>query len=201
MRHSTSNSAQRNGHRPNARLAEPTPGKLVGWRSAGLFGLIAIGLLGGCVTGKAHPEKKIEPIGEAELAAKKLQDPLDKHLCKAAIHPIAKADWKLTRVASLIGRGPNFQAALEALCREADGQKFPAIVDIYYERAVTAWSPNHAVRGTAVRFGDGVDPPAPPELAAISPPLMPKATDDEPLPAGEAVPPPPPPNPTARSGK
>lgn len=152
---------------------------------------IAIGLLlssGACATNKSLIDKNAGPIGEAELAAKKLQEPLDKHLCKAAVYPLARPDWKVTRVVSLQGRGTNFQAALEALCREADGQKFPAIVDVYYERAVTAWSPNHALRGTAVRYSEGFEPPAAPELTSIKPPEMPKSTDEEPAPYGDAVP-------------
>jgi hypothetical protein len=144
--------------------------------------------VGACVTNKSLLDKKAGPVGEGELAAKKLQAPLDKHLCKAAVYPMTKSDWKVARVVSLQGRGPNFQAALEALCREADGQKFPAIVDIYYERAVTAWSPNHALRGTAVRYGDGFEPPPPPEIASVTPPSMPKPTDEEPAPAGEVGP-------------
>jgi len=145
--------------------------------------------IGACVSDKSLLDKKAGPIGEGELAAKKLQEPLDKHLCKAAIYPTTKPDWKVARVVSLQGRGPSFQAALEALCREADGQKFPAVVDIYYERAVTAWSPNHALRGTAVRYSDGFEPPTPPEIASVTPPSMPKPTDEEPAPSGEVAPP------------
>lgn len=186
MRHSIFST----GQRPSVRSPEATVSHLP-WagRSARLLvSAVAIASIVGCASGKALSEKKIGPIGEAELAAKKLQEPLEQHLCKAQIHPAAKPDWKMVRVVSLLGRGPTFVAALEALCREADGQKFPAIVDVYYERAVTAWSPNHSVRGTAVRFSDGFEPPAPPEHSAIAPPPMPKATDEEPLPAGEAPP-------------
>lgn len=153
--------------------------------------LIAIGCLAGltaCATSKSPTAQRIGPVGEAELAAKKLQQPLDTHLCKAVVYPTAKPDWKISRVVSLQGRGTNFQAALEALCREADGHKLPAIVDIYYERAVTAWSPSHAIRGTAVRYGEGFEPPPAPELGSIKPPDMPKSTDEEPAPSGESVP-------------
>mgnify|MGYP000851726567 CR=1 FL=1 len=201
MRHSISKPDEHRAHLSADGLSSSHSMRPSRRLKAWLGGLIIVSGLGGCVTGKAQTLKKNEPIGEAELAAKKLQEPLDKHLCKARIHPIAKADWKLTRVVSLVGRGPSFLAALEALCREADGNKYVAVVDLYYERAVTAWSPNHAVRGTAVRFGEGFEPPEPPDLTAISPPPMPKATDEEPLPAGEATPPPPPPAQATRSAK
>lgn len=143
---------------------------------------------GGCVVNKNLVGKSVGPMGEAELAAKKLQLPLDTHLCKAVVYPTSRPDWKISRVVSLQGRGANFQAALESLCREADGQRLPAVVDIYYERAVTAWSQHHAIRGTAVRYGDGFEPPPAPELGSIKPPDMPKATDEEPAPSGEAIP-------------
>lgn len=144
--------------------------------------------LGACATSKSPAGQRVGPMGEAELAAKKLQQPLDTHLCKAVVYPTARPEWKVARVVSLQGRGANFQAALEALCREADGHRLPAVVDLYYERAVTAWSPNHAIRGTAVRYGEGFEPPPAPELGSIKPPDMPKVTDEEPAPSGEAVP-------------
>ncbi len=146
-------------------------------------------VLGACVTSKSPAGQRVGPMGEAELAAKRLQQPLDTHLCKAVVYPTARPDWKISRVVSLQGRGTNFQAALEALCREADGHRLPAVVDLYYERAVTAWSPNHAIRGTAVRYGEGFEPPPAPEMGSIKPPDMPKSTDEEPAPSGEAVPP------------
>lgn len=154
-----------------------------------LIGLLAIGAslaMGACSTAKLQTKAAIEPISESELAAKKLQQPLDQHLCAASVYPKSSPDWKIKRVVSLQGRGENFQAALEALCREADGQKFPAVVDIYYERAVTAWSQHHAIRGTAIRYVDGFAPPQAPELASIKAPEMPKLTDEEPAPYGEA---------------
>jgi hypothetical protein len=153
--------------------------------------LIAIGLgcsIAACATVKAPAAATVEPIGESELAARKLQKPLDQHLCAAAVYPKASPDWKIKRVVSLQGRGENFQAALEALCREADGQKFPAVVDIYYERAFTAWSQHHAIRGTAIRYVEGFVPPQAPEQTSIKPPEMPKLTDDEPAPFGEGAP-------------
>jgi hypothetical protein len=168
-------------------LASRASHQTVGMRAFCLSIAIAL-TTGACVSSGGLLDKKAGPIGEAELAAKKLQEPLDKHLCKAAIYPVARPDWKISRVQSLQGRGPSFQAALEALCREADGQKFPALVDLYYERAVTAWSPNHALRGTAVRYSDGFEPPPPPEIASIKPPEMPKPTDEEPAPSGEPIP-------------
>ncbi len=162
-------------------------------RSGGrcLIGLMAIGLgcsIGACATAKPPAAAAIEPISESELAAKKLQKPLDQHLCAAAVYPKAAPDWKIKRVVSLQGRGENFQAALEALCREADGQKFPAVVDIYYERAFTAWSQHHAIRGTAIRYVEGFVPPQAPDPTSIKPPEMPKLTDDEPAPYGEGSP-------------
>lgn len=155
-----------------------------------LIGLLAIGemlSIGACATAKPQTKAAIEPISEAELAAKKLQQPLEQHLCSASVYPKSSPDWKIKRVVSLQGRGENFHAALEALCREADGQKFPAVVDIYYERALTAWSQHHAIRGTAVRYIDGFAPPTAPELSTIKPPETPKLTDEEPAPFGEGA--------------
>jgi hypothetical protein len=106
-------------------LASRASHQTVGMRAFCLSIAIAL-TTGACVSSGGLLDKKAGPIGEAELAAKKLQEPLDKHLCKAAIYPVARPDWKISRVQSLQGRGPSFQAALEALCREADGQKFPA---------------------------------------------------------------------------
>lgn len=136
---------------------------------------------------------RFTPANENELAAKKLQQPLSEHLCQTLVFPVSRPNWKLVRVVSLSGRGPDFHSAVESLCREADGKQFPAVVDIYYERAVTAWSPSHVVRGTAVRFSDGFLPPPAPDRSQLTPPPFPKPTDEEPMPISENAAPNPPP--------
>src|SRR5436190_784562 len=77
------------------------------------------------------------------LAARKLQRPLTDHLCRAAVYPTTDKAWQVSRVATLSGRGPTFLEAPEALCREADGLRLPAVVDIYYFRAPDGWSETH----------------------------------------------------------
>lgn len=124
---------------------------------------------------------------ERELAMRKLQAPLETHLCQTAVYPIAKQDWPLQRVQAFTGRGKTFEAALEALCREVEGRRLPAVVDIYYTRTPSGWSPNFEIRGTAVRFDEGFSPPPPPQWSNIRPPEMPANLDVEPPPAGEGV--------------
>ncbi len=139
-------------------------------------------LLGSAACGMSRSQQVegFQPVSEKELAARQLQAPLDKHLCSAAVYPSAGAKWKLTRVAALAGRGPNFATALEALCREADGMKLPAVVDIYYWRTPSGWSPNYELRGTAVRYEEGFKPPEAPDFKDIHPPQMPHAGDEPP---------------------
>jgi hypothetical protein len=115
---------------------------------------------------------------------RKLQAPLDQHMCTTAIYPIASQDWPLQRVQSFAGRGKTFQEALESLCREVEGRKLPAVVDIYFGRTPSGWSSQFEVRGTAVRFDDGFSPPPAPAWESIRPPEMP-TSNEEPLPAGE----------------
>lgn len=141
----------------------------------------------GCASSRMTPAPAGQPVSESELAKRQLQTPLEQHLCKAAIYPTARADWRLVRVKSLAGRGPDFTSALEALCREADGQRLPAVVDIYFWRAPGGWSPNYELRGTAVTFEDGFDPPDAPAWNSIRPPEMPRNLDEEPPPAGEGA--------------
>jgi len=139
----------------------------------------------GCAGPRASEAPSGKPISEQELAQRHLQAPLEQHLCKAAVYPTAGSDWRLVRVQSLAGRGVSFATALEALCREVDGQKLPAVVDIYFWRAPGGWSPNYELRGTAVRFEEGFSPPSPPAWENIKPPEMPTNLDEEPPPAGE----------------
>jgi hypothetical protein len=141
----------------------------------------------GCATPRASEAPSNKPISEQELALRHLQAPLDQHLCKAAVYPSARPDWRLVRVQSLAGRGTNFATALEALCREVDGQKLPAVVDIYFWRSPGGWSPNFELRGTAVRFEEGFTPPEAPAWESIKPPDMPTNLDEEPPPAGEGA--------------
>lgn len=161
----------------------PRPGRTL---QASLLGCGLCALVAGC----AAPRKAAEPLTKAatetELAARYLQTPLENHRCKAAIYPHAKAAWKLVRVVAISGRGPNFATALEALCRETDGLKLPAVVDIYYSRPPSGWSPNHEIRGTAVRYEDGFTPPRAPKITEIHPPELPTNTDEEPAPQGES---------------
>lgn len=150
-----------------------------------LLGGGALVSMGGCATGRTKSTEKFKPTSEAELAARRLQETLDKHQCKAAVYPSADPDWRVVRVQSLAGRGASFQTALEALCREADGKKLQAIVDIYYWRTPSGWSPSHELRGTAVRYEEGFTPPPAPAFADLRPPEMARSSDDEPAPAGE----------------
>ena len=161
-------------------------------KQGGTFGvrlgiaLSMLGLLGaGCAAPKKAAETPIKAVSEAELAARYLQTPLENHRCKAAVYPHAKNSWKIARVIAVAGRGPSFVTALEAMCRETDGLKLPAVVDIYYSRAPSGWSPNHEIRGTAIRYEDGFVPPHAPKLSDIKQPDMPKNNDDEPAPQGE----------------
>lgn len=149
------------------------------WLCGGVLGL-------GCTAPRKQVAEKFKPSSEAELAARRLQEPLEKHACKAAIYPVAESDWRLVRVASLAGRGSSFQTALEALCREADGRRLQAIVDIYYWRTPSGWSAYHELRGTAVRYEDQFTPPTAPAFADIRPPQMAHSSDEEPPPAGES---------------
>ena len=142
-------------------------------------------LAAGCAAPKKSAEAPVKAVTETELAARYLQTPLENHRCKAAVYPHAKTNWKITRVVAVAGRGPSFATALEALCRETDGLRLPAVVDIYYARTPSGWSPNHEIRGTAVRYEDGFVPPHSPKISDIKPPEMPQNTDEEPAPQGE----------------
>lgn len=82
---------------------------------------------GACAGNKNLVGKSVGPMGEAELAAKKLQLPLDTHLCKAVVYPTARPDWKISRVVSLQGRGANFQAALSPCAARRMGSGFPPL--------------------------------------------------------------------------
>ncbi|MCS6913583.1 MAG: hypothetical protein RMK29_05985 [Myxococcales bacterium] len=144
--------------------------------------LWALGWLGGCARSLQVPATLPEPMSEKVLAARKLQQPLSQHLCQAAVYPTADARWPLSRVATISGRGPTFLEALEALCREADGLKAQAVVDLSYRRLPNGWSPSHELRGTAVRF-QGHAPP-PPRFAEIHPPPPPPRSGHEPPPGG-----------------
>lgn len=164
---------------PTMRLGMCLAVAVLGWGGGALVSM------GGCATARTKSTEKFKPTSEAELAARRLQEALDKHQCKAAVYPSAEPDWRVVRVQSLAGRGASFQTALEALCREADGKKLQAIVDIYYWRTPSGWSPSHELRGTAVRYEEGFTPPPPPAFADVRPPEMARSSDDEPAPAGE----------------
>lgn len=138
-----------------------------------------------CAASHKAAELPSKPVTEKELAARYLQTPLENHRCKAAVFPHAKANWRLVRVVSIAGRGPSFATALEALCRETDGLKLPAVVDIYYNRTPSGWSANHEIRGTAVKYEDGFSPPHAPKITDIHPPELPQNNDSEPAPQGE----------------
>jgi len=139
-----------------------------------------------CAAPRKAAELPAKAVTEKELAARYLQTPLENHRCKAAVYPHAKSGWRVVRVVSIAGRGPSFATALEALCRETDGLKLPAVVDIYYNRTPSGWSPNHEIRGTAVRYEDGFSPPHPPRITDIHPPELPQNNDVEPAPQGES---------------
>jgi hypothetical protein len=134
------------------------------------------------------PEKVQAPasqaISEKVLAARKLQQPLDTHLCQAAVYPTSAAEWQVTRVQVLSGRGKTFQAALEALCREADGLRLPAVTDITYVRLPGGWADAHELRGMGIRYESGFVPPPPPPFQSIPPPEM-QMPAQEPPPSGE----------------
>jgi len=151
-----------------------------------IVGLALTALGSGCAAPKKNADSLVKAVPESELAARYLQTPLENHRCKAAIYAHAKSSWKIARVSAVAGRGPSFATALEALCRETDGLKLPAVVDIYYSRTPSGWSPNHELRGTAVRYEEGFIPPHAPKISDIKPPEMPQNTDDEPAPQGEA---------------
>ena len=150
------------------------------------LGLGLLALLAGCAGSRKAAEPLTKAATETELAARYLQTPLENHRCKAAVYPHAKSGWKLVRVVPIAGRGPSFATALEALCRETDGLKLPAVVDIYYNRTPSGWSPNHEIRGTAVRYEDGFSPPHAPKITDIHPPELPQNNDVEPAPQGES---------------
>lgn len=153
-----------------------------------LLVLLVGSLFSGCANTKATVSSSSmlpPPSTEKELAMRKLQEPLEQTTCKVAIYPTAKQDWQVQRLQALVGRGKSFETALEALCREVEGRKLPAVVDIYYGRVPSGWSPNFEVRGTAVRFEGGFSPPPPPSRSSIHPPEMPTNIDVEPAPAGE----------------
>jgi hypothetical protein len=140
-------------------------------------------LLSGCgVQGRSVAD--IGPMSEKVLAARKLKQPLSRHLCQAAVYPSADRAWRVTPVAALSGRGTTFQEALEALCREADGLRLPAVADIHYIRPPSGWTGTQEVRGTGLAYEPGFTPPPPPGFAEIQPPPLPRAAV-EPPPAGE----------------
>lgn len=143
--------------------------------------VLALGLAA-CATA---PEREggVEPMSERTLAARKLQKPLTEVQCRAAVYPALGRDWPAESRVPVVGRGPSFAAALEALCREADGVQASAVGDLSY-RAPVGWGPSHEVRGTALRFSTGFSAPAAPERAALSPP-PPLRPGEEPPPASE----------------
>ena len=146
----------------------------------------ALASLCGCAAPGPVAVAENQPMNEKVLAARKLQRPLSSHLCRAAIYPATEKGWQVSRVATLSGRGPTFLEALEALCREADGLRLPAVVDIYYFRAPDGWSETHEVRGVGVSYDEGFKPPAPPNFVDIKPPSPPQRGTSEPAPSGEA---------------
>jgi hypothetical protein len=152
----------------------------------GALGLAITALLGGCASGSAAVNPG-SPVPEKELAMRRLQQPLDQHLCKVAIYPTAGRDWQLERLQGLAGRGQSFAAALESLCREGEGRRAVAIVDLYYQRLPNGWSSSYEVHGTAVRFDAGFAPPPAPNWESIRPPEMPTNLDAEPAPQGEGA--------------
>ena len=151
-----------------------------------IAGLALVAAGPSCAAPRKAAELQFKAVAEKELAARYLQTPLENHRCKAAVYPHAKANWRLVRVVSIAGRGPSFATALEALCRETDGLKLPAVVDIYYNRTPSGWSANHEIRGTAVKYEDGFSPPHPPRITDIHPPELPQNNDVEPAPQGES---------------
>ena len=146
--------------------------------------LALLGLIGCKAAPLAVSDKRAST--ESELAARRLQPPLNQHLCSAAVYPNADQSWRMVRVVGLSGRGPDFISALEALCRETDGKKLPAVVDIYFTRAPSGWSNQYEIRGTAVRFEDSSQVPPAPDFNSIRQPEPPQNSDDEPAPQGES---------------
>lgn len=146
--------------------------------------LALLGLIGCKAAPLAVSDKRAST--ESELAARRLQPPLNQHLCSAAVYPNAGQSWRMVRVVGLSGRGPDFISALEALCRETDGKKLPAVVDIYFTRAPSGWSNQFEIRGTAVRFEDSSQVPPAPDFNSIRQPEPPQNSDDEPAPQGES---------------
>ncbi len=153
-------------------------------RSRGLLPLAA-SLILSC-GGPARVQAPVsQAISEKVLAARKLQEPLEKHLCQAAVYPTSAADWRAERVPGLSGRGKSFLAALEALCREADGLHLSAVTDISYVRVPGGWSDSHELRGVGLRYEAGFARPPAPRFETISPPEM-SIPVSEPPPSGEA---------------
>lgn len=146
--------------------------------------LALLGLIGCKAAPLAVSDKRAST--ESELAARRLQPPLNQHLCSAAVYPNADQSWRMVRVVGLSGRGSDFISALEALCRETDGKKLPAVVDIYFTRAPSGWSNQFEIRGTAVRFEDSSQVPPAPDFNSIRQPEPPQNSDDEPAPQGES---------------
>lgn len=146
---------------------------------------LALGLLGGCAAEGPVVVAENQPMSEKVLAARKLQRPLSEHMCRAAVYPQSDKGFQVSRVATLAGRGASFAEALEALCREADGLRLPAVVDIYYFRVPDGWSGVHEVRGVGVSYDAGFTPPQPPPFEGIRPPQPPQRTAAEPAPSGE----------------
>lgn len=146
--------------------------------------LALLGLIGCKAAPSTVSDKRAST--ESELAARRLQPPLNQHLCSAAVYPNADQSWRMVRVVGLSGRGPDFISALEALCRETDGKKLPAVVDIYFTRAPSGWSNQFEIRGTAVRFEDSSQVPPAPDFNSIRQPEPPQNSDDEPAPQGES---------------
>lgn len=141
--------------------------------------LCALGFVGlwGCAA--PAPAVNFEPMSERTLAARKLQTPLTQRACRAAVYPRTDAGWPVATAVPIVGRGETFTAALEALCREADGQGAVAVADLFH-RPATGFSPSHEVRGTALRFAPGFTPPPAPDREAIPPPPRPSPGDEPP---------------------
>lgn len=128
---------------------------------------------------KQHIE--IAPISEKTLARRKLQIPLDQHHCKTRVLLTTSAPKAIT-LGPVVGRGPSYQEALEALCREADGLLATAVTQIVWYPPTSWSSSTHQLRATALRHPDGLPPPD----ASDSPSMKPGDPFDalnEPLPA------------------
>jgi hypothetical protein len=71
---------------------------------------IAIALTtGACVSSGGLLDKKAGADRRGGAGGKKLQEPLDQHLCKAAIYPVARPDWKISRCSRCKGEVPAFK--------------------------------------------------------------------------------------------